>query len=274
MKNVVAYFIRHRARADLLVVLTCVFGWMSLGKMKSTFFPQNPSRTINVVVNFPGASPEEIEEGVTLKIEDNLKSISGVERVSSTTSENTATVTVEVSRRYDTYKVFQDVKNAVERIASFPAAMEPPVISIRENLNFAIAFALTGPDDLKALKQAAERVEDDLRAVKGISKIEISGYPEEEIEIRVRENDLRAYRLTFSEVAAAVRKANFDATGGIVKGMDEEPAIRVRGKKYRAAEMRDYVVKATADGRLVRLRDVADVQETWADNPNRNFFNG
>ncbi len=274
MKNVIAYFIRYPIAADLLVVLTCIFGWMSLGKMQSTFFPQTPSRVITISVVYPGASPEEIEEGVTLKIEDNLKGVTGIDRVSSVSNENAATITVEVLRQYDTYKVFQDVKNAVDRIASFPAAMEPPVVSIKENLNFAIAFALTGPDDLRVLKKAAERVEDDLRAVKGISKIQITGYPEEEIEIRVRENDLRAYQMTFREVSAAVRRANFDATGGTVKGRDEELLIRARGKKYRAAEMRDYVVKAGADGRIVRLRDVADVQDVWSDNPAQNYFNG
>jgi len=167
--------------------------------MNSTFFPERTSKYINIQAVFPGASPEEVEEGIVSKIEENLKSITGVERITSTSGENLGSVTVEAAKGYDVDLVLTDVKNAVDRINSFPAAMEPPTVYKRENLSFVISFALSGNVDLRSLKQFGRKAEDDLRVMDGISKIEISGFPDEEIEIAFREQDLQSYQLTFAE---------------------------------------------------------------------------
>src|SRR5690606_4432694 len=129
------------------------------------------SRTIQVQIIFPGAAPEEVEEGVVLRIEDDVKGVSGVERISSVSQENGGIITVEVIKGYDVDVVLQDVKNAVERIPSLPDGMEPIRTFKLENIRPAVTFALSGEGvDLKALKLAARRVEQDLRSVGGISK--------------------------------------------------------------------------------------------------------
>ena len=108
----------------------------------------------------------------------------------------------------------------------------------------------------------------------GISKVSLSGFPEEEIEIAFREKDLRAYNLTFQQATAAVRAANIEITGGTVKGKDEELLVRARNKEYYADGLRDIVIKNTAEGGVIRLHEIADVSDQWADNPNRNYLNG
>ncbi len=252
-----------------------IVGLMSLLRMKSTFFPENPSRNISIQLIYPGASPEEMEEGVVNKIEENLKGVTGIERYTSVSKENSATVSVEVLRDYDTDLILQDVKNAVDQISSFPVGMEPPVVYKREQLGRAITFALSGEGvSLQALKDMSRQVEDDLLAIDGISKVELSGFPDEEIEIAFREDKLRAYGLTFQQASEAVRRTNVDITGGTIKGDDEELLLRARNKAYYADGLRDVVVTTTAAGGVVRLSQVADIRNRFADQPNRAFLDG
>ncbi len=273
MEKLIRFFIRYPVSGDTLLVLICIFGLFGLRGLKTTFFPEVESRIIAIQVVYPGASPEEMEQGVTLKIEDNLKGITGIERVTSVSSENSANIDVEVYKGFSTDRALQDVKNAVDRISSFPVGMEPPVVFKRENLNFAINFAISGKVDLLELKRYAKKVEQDLRAVDGISKVSISGYPDEEIEIALSEAKMKAYALSFDQVSQAVRRANIEITGGTVKGAKEELLIRARSKEYFAEKLGDITVQAFADGRVVRLSDVAELNDKWADNPNRSYFN-
>ena len=274
MKRFINYFIKYPIAANLIMFGILILGIVGGLGMKSTFFPEVESRNISIQLVYPGASPEEIEEGIINKIEENLKGVTGVERYTSVSAENSGTVTVEVFKGYDTDVVLQDVKNAVDRISSFPVGMEPAVVYKRENLGFAISFAISGDVDLKTLKRYGRKAEDELLAMDGISKVELSGFPDEEIEIAFRESDLRAYNLTFQQATQAVRAANVEITGGTVKGQDEELLVRARNKEYYADGLRDIVVKTTAEGSVIRLHQIADIADKWADNPNRSFLNG
>ena len=302
MRKFISFFVKYPIWSNAIIVITAMAGLLSVFTMNHSFFPELQPNMIYVTVAYPGASPEEIEEGVILKIEDNLKGLTGIERVSSVSNENSGLVTVEVLKEFDTKEILMDVKNAVDKIASLPPEMEPPVVFIAERLNFSMSFALIGDVDLKTLKSQAQQVEAELRAVNnlekapafegmfdflrkaglwknrkashGISKIELSGFPDEEIEVSFREDDLRAYNITFNDVASAIRKANLDLTGGTIKGESEELLVRGRGKGYYADDLKNIVVKSSPDGAVVRLFQVADVQDKWSDAPNRNWYNG
>jgi len=275
MRSFIAYFIKYPVAANLIMFGILIFGVVSLLQMKATFFPEFESRNITIQLIYPGASPEEVEEGIINKIEENLKGLTGIERYTSVSSENTGNITVEVLKGYDTEIILQDVKNEVDRISSFPVGMEPPVIFKQESLGRAISFALTGDGvSLAALKRAGRQVEDDLLAIDGLSKVTLSGFPDEEIEIAFRESDLQAYGLTFQDAANAVRRTNVDITGGTVKGTQEELLLRARNKEYYADGLRDIVVKTTRAGGVVRLSDVATVRDRWADKPNQTYLDG
>ncbi|MCB0769037.1 MAG: efflux RND transporter permease subunit [Flavobacteriales bacterium] len=275
MKGLTAYFLKYSVAVDTVMVLIFIFGFFGWRATRSSLFPEAESRTIQVQIIFPGAAPEEVEEGVVLRIENDVKGVTGVERISSVSQENGGIITIEVIKGFDTDVVLQDVKNAVDRIPSLPDGMEPIRSFKLENIRPAVSFAISGEGlDLRALKTVARRVEQDLRSVQGISKVELSGFPEEEIEVALRESDLRANNLSFAQVAASVRGANLDVTGGKVKTSDEELLIRVRNKRTDAEGLRNIVVRAGADGRVLRLRDVADVRDAWADDPARNYVNG
>ncbi|MEO0777033.1 MAG: efflux RND transporter permease subunit [Bacteroidota bacterium] len=274
MKSLITYFIKYPIASNLLMVGIFIIGTLSLLQMKSTSFPERESRIISIQTIFSGASPEEVEEGIVTKIEENLRGLTGVERVTSVSQENLGSVTVEVEKGYETDIILQDVKNAVDRISSFPVSMEPPVIYKRLNIGEAYTFALSGEVDLLTLKQKAREVEEELLSINGISKVALSGFPEEEIEVSFRERDLRAYQLTFAQASQAIRRTNLEITGGTLKGEDEELLIRSRNKKYYAEELRNIVVKNNPGVGVVRLHQVADVRDKWVDNPNRSHLNG
>ncbi len=223
MRQLINYFIKYPISGNVLMVIIFIFGILGLLSLRSTFFPEAETRLIVVQVTYPGASPEEIEEGIVNKIEDNLKGTTGVDRVTSVSSENSGRVTVEIKTGNDIDEVLQEVKNAVDQISSFPANMEAPIIFKQETLTLALNFAVKGNISLQALKKYAREIESDLLAVDGISKVELSGFPDEEIEIAVREADLRAYGLTFEQIRQAIAAANLETTGGTIRSPDSCP---------------------------------------------------
>lgn len=274
MKQAISYFIKYPLIADVLVLLIFVFGFFGANNMRSTFFPESETKLISIRIVFPGASPEEVEEGVILKIEDNLTGLSGIERVTSISQENSGSVVVELKDGFDIDEILADVKNAVDQISSFPTGMEPAVIAKQEFLTNAIDFVVTGNLDLFALKRFARQVENDLLANENISKVNLSGFPEEELVVSVRENDLRRFNLTFDQVANAVRQANIEISGGTIKGSSEELLIRSKNKSYYAKDLENLYITTNIDGRRVRLYEIADVRDTWAETANRVYVNG
>ena len=159
MRHLIQTFVKYNLLGDLLVFALLAAGWVGMNGMKSNFFPVTESKVIQVQVIYPGASPAEIEEGIVAKIEENLQGIAGLDQVKSVCSENAGSITVTVINENETDEILQDVKNAVDRIASFPVGMEPPIVFKQESIGVSITFAVTGVDDLRALKTEARRIE-------------------------------------------------------------------------------------------------------------------
>ncbi|NCT10101.1 MAG: efflux RND transporter permease subunit [Flavobacteriia bacterium] len=274
MKNLITYFIKYSVAVNVFIFALVVLGLVGILNMKSSFFPLVDSQLISINLVYPGASPAEIEEGVVLKIEDNIKGTVGVERVTSISRENSAVINVEVIKGKNIDVVLSDVKNAVDRVPSFPTGLEPPVIAKVENISPTISFSLSGKGvSLNALKQYARNIENDIRGIEGISQVVITGFPEEEIEISVRENDLLAYDLTFTEVANAVRNANILITGGNIKTTQEDYLIRASNRSYYGEDLQNLIVRSQSNGTIIRLKDVAEVKDTWSEIPDRLYYN-
>ncbi|MCB0282145.1 MAG: efflux RND transporter permease subunit [Calditrichae bacterium] len=273
MKSVIEYFIRYPIWTNVLLGSVILFGLIQLNNMKYAFFPEVPPSSLTIQVVYPGASPEEVEEGVILKIEENIDGIEGVERVTSVSRENFGTVTVEATKDADMDKVTQDVKNAVDRINSFPQDSEKPVIFEQKFRTRAISVIIFGETDLYNLKYIAENMRDELLATEEISQVAIQGLPELEMSIELSEKDMRRYNIRFDEIVQAVAAGNVNISGGKFETADEEILIRSYGKNYFASDMLDLVVRTNPDGSLIRLADVANVKEKWEDIPDKTFYN-
>jgi multidrug efflux pump subunit AcrB len=274
MKNLVNYFIKYPILGNLLMLLILIFGTMGMANIRSTFFPQAPIRNISIQVVYPNASPEEIEESVVLKIEDKLRGVSGVERVTSVSSENLGSLDVEIRQNADVEIVLQDVKNNVDQINSFPLGLESINVYKLEVVNTAVSFAIKGSEDLRELKTIATRIERDLLNIQGISKVSLSGFPDEEISIELKEDKLRAYGISLEQVLDRIRSTNIEATGGTIKGSQEELKIRLKNKSYFAKDLKEIYIISSLDGRLVKLSEIAEVNDKWAEAPDRNYLNG
>lgn len=275
MRKVITYFIKYPVAVNVFIIAFAIFGYLGVKYMKSSSFPLSDSQNIRINLIYPGASPQEMEEGIVLKVEDNLKGIVGIDRVTSVSRENSAIISIEVIKGKDINVVVADVKNAVDRVPSFPSGMEPPIIAKVENIRPTISFVVSGDNiSLATLKEYAREIENELRGIEGISQVSLSGFPDQEIEIAVRESDLRAYNLTFVEVANAVSKTNLLISGGNIKTEDEDYLIRARNRNYYGNELLNLVVRADASGNIIRLSDIADVSDSWSENPDRIFYNG
>ncbi|MCK4562532.1 MAG: efflux RND transporter permease subunit, partial [Flavobacteriaceae bacterium] len=275
MKKIISYFIKYHVAVNVMILAFIAFGVIGVLSLKSSFFPLTDSLNISISLFYPGASTQEMEEGIVLKIEDNLKGIVGIDRVTSVSRENSASINIEIEQGKNIDVVLADVKNAVDRVPSFPSGMEPPIISKIENIRPTITFSVSGTNiPLTTLKQYSRDIENDLRRMDGISQVSLTGFPLEEIEIAVRESDLRAYNLTFTDVANAVRQTNLLITGGNIKTDTEEFLIRASNRNYYGDELDNIIVRADKSGNIIRLRDVAEVKDIWNENPDRSYYNG
>ncbi|MCG9971946.1 efflux RND transporter permease subunit [Christiangramia crocea] len=275
MRNLINYFIKFGVAVNVVIIAFVIFGVIGVMNMKSSFFPLQESRIINISIAYPGSAPEEIEEGIILKIEDNLKGLEGIDRVTSVARESGGSITVEIERGENIDAMLTEVKNAVDRVPTFPGGMEPLVVSKQEFVRETISFAVSGENvPLATLKRISQQIENDLRLLDGVSQIEISGFPQEEIEIAVSQNDLLAYNLTFEQVAQAVRNSNILSTGGTIKTDAEDYLIRANNRAYYADALNDIVLKSNPAGEIVKLGDVAMVRDQFSETPNALYFNG
>jgi multidrug efflux pump subunit AcrB len=275
MRSIITHFIKYPVAVNVIILTFAVLGIIGMFSLKSSFFPLQDSKIVTINVVYPGASPEEMEEGVVLKIEDNLRGLVGVDRFTSASSENMAVITVESEKGYNIDVLLADVKNAVDKVPSFPTEMEPPVVAKNENLNVSIEFEVSGKNmSLQALKTIGREVENDLRNIDGISQVALTGFPTEEITVSVNEEKLRAYNLTFREVSAAVANNNILVTGGSIKTVAEDYLIRVSNRSYHGSEMDNIILRTDANGGMVRLKDVATVADAWSETPDRTYYNG
>lgn len=274
MKRLLAFFVRYPIWANVLMFSIIGLGMLTQSQLKSSFFPEIPPDMIAVQVEYIGGSPEEVEEGIVLKIEENLEGIEGIDRVTSVSRENFAQVMVEVFKGEDTAKVLQDIKNAVDKIGSFPANSERPVIFEQKFRSQVLSILLYGESDLFNLRHMAEVLRDQLLDTEGISQVTLSGVPDIEFSIEVNEEILRRYGMTFQEIAAAISAANINISGGTLETPSEEILIRSWGRRYHAHELHDLPVRGNPDGTVIRLRDIADIKEGWQDIPDRTYYDG
>ncbi len=259
---------------NLGIFLILILGVYTFSQVQYTLDPEEQPTEIYVDVVYRGSSPLEIEERIIARIEDNLRGVSGIDRYTSESRENNGRITIELYEETNINEALSDVENAVNRVTNFPSEMEAPVIYKQEMLSPTMTLGVTGDVPLQELKDVARKARDDFMFDGGLSKINIFGLPDEEIEIQVRESDLNKYGLTFGDVAGAVQESNLDMTGGELKTPEATWQIRARNRRTNAFDLQDIVVRSDTEGGRVLLRDVATVTDRFEDRPTRRTVNG
>ena len=265
MKNAIEWFARNSVAANLLMVLILGGGILLVSRIRMEVFPEFSSDIINISMIYLGAAPEEVEEAICIRIEEAVLGLDGIERITSTASENSGSVNIEVEAGADIRKLLDDVKARVDAITTFPVETEKPIIREITNRRQVINVAVSGPADEKTLKTIGEQVRDDIATIPGITQVDLTCTRPYEITIEVSENDLRRYDLTFNEIATAVRRFSLDLPGGAIRTQGGEILLRTKGQAYRGKEFESLVLRSRPDGTHLRLGDVATVIDGFAE---------
>jgi multidrug efflux pump subunit AcrB len=274
MKKAIELFVRFPFYANLIILFLLIIGGYSLYSMKMSSFPERPSRYIYVTVSYPGASPVEMEEGVTSRIEEAVRAIPGIYEITSSSSENSTKVKIEIMPRYDIDEALIEVKNAVDGISSFPTAAEQPIVYKSRTTSPVAWLLVTGDVDLLTLKSYAQKIEEDFLSSGIITQVSIHGYPDLEISVEAKEKELLRYGITFSEIASAIENNNQDVSGGTIRSKEEELLVRLRSRSADPNKIGDIILRANEDGSTLRIRDIAEVKKKFSDTPSKALRDG
>jgi multidrug efflux pump subunit AcrB len=274
MKRAIAWFAENSVAANLLMFVLLGAGLLTLTRVKLEVFPELAVDVVTVSVAYPGAAPAEVEEGICVRVEEELQGLQGVKRISSSAAENVGVVRVEVTPGTDVRKVLDEVKSRVDGIANFPAEAEKPVVQEVVLRSQVINVAVWGDADERTLKRLGERVRDDISALPGITYAELSNVRPYEIAIEVSEAALRRHGLSFDEVVRAVRASSLDLPGGSLRTEGGEILLRTKGQAYRGGEFEALLLWTRPDGSVLRLGDVATVVDGFAETDQRARFDG
>ena len=265
MKGAIEWFARNGVAANLMMVFIMMSGIIAVTTVREELMPEIELDRISIQVPYLGAAPEEVEEAVTIRIEEAIQGLDGIKQIQSTAAEGMGTVTVELELGADARKVVDEVKSSVDAITTFPVEAEKPIIRELTSRIQVADIAIFGDVDLFTLKATAERVRDELTAIPGITQVEIVSAPPYEISIEVSEVALRRHGLTFDQIADAVRRSSLDLPGGSVRTEGGEILLRTLGQAYRGEEYENLVVWTRADGSRLRVGDVATVVDGFAE---------
>ena len=264
-KGPVSWMARNPVPANMLMIALLVGGVVAAFSVRQEVFPQIALDQVDITVVYPGASPEEVEKGILLSVEEAVRPLDGVKEVRSTARESMGQVSVELQRGANRNKALTDVKNAIDRITSFPEEAERPIVNMPEWRAEAISLILYGDVEEKVLHELGEQVRDELLALPDVSMAELDAVRPMEIGIEVPQAELRKHKLTLPQIARLVRGTAIEVPAGGVKTKGGEWLLRTAERRELAREYATVPVVAGGDGTPVLLGDIADIQDGYAE---------
>jgi len=273
-KGLIAWFASNSVAANLLMVIIIAFGLFSGLSIRKQTTPDFTLNNVRITVPYRGAAPQEVEEGVIIKIEEAIQDIQGINRITSNANEGFGRVTVEVNTDEDINEVLSDIKNRIDAISTFPALTEKPVIAKQVMQNQILFININGDMDEKTRKTLAQQIKDELTTLPEVNQAQILGNRNYEIGIEISEQVLRQYGLTLDEVASAVKKSSIDMPGGAIKTDGGDILLRTKGQAYTGQEFEQLVLRTYADGTRLTLGDIAQVSDDFEETYGFGRFNG
>ncbi|MEP5938295.1 MAG: efflux RND transporter permease subunit [Erythrobacter sp.] len=263
--GVVAFMARNGVAANLLMIFMLVAGYLSYNSIVQEVFAENSLDTIAVTVSYPGATPEEIEESIVQRVEQAVQAIEGVKKISATAQEGSGRVNVELDLGTDIARALDDVKAEVDQIDTFPAEAEEPEIRELTTRQVVLKIALFGDVPERVLKETAYSLEDRISALPNVSYVETSGIRDYQIFADVPQDRLRALNLSLTDVARIVSSSSLDSPAGTIETATEEVRVRTVGQNYNQQDFEDIVLVTSREGALLRLGDVAEINDGFED---------
>lgn len=269
MKNLLDWFIRNPIAANLLMVIIMVGGGLSVKSLNNEFFPPINPLLVQVLVPYPGAGPLEVEEQICIKIEEAISDVEGIKEIRSTASQGLGQVIVEAVDDWDLQRLINDVKNRVDGISTFPAEAERPIVKDFTIRSEVVEVVVYGGDDEAAIKEQSLALKDRMMQLPGISQVELQGVRDYLVSVDVSEETLRAYNLSFEEIALAIRGSSLNLPAGQMRNPDGDIQVQIYGQDYRAHDFEDIPVITNLDGSQVTLGQIATIRDTFEE---KNFL--
>lgn len=269
------FSVNNPVLVNMLTLAVLVGGSVFALTLVREMFPESRPNRIAIMAVYPATQPDQLERAVTIKVEEAVRDVDGVERVNSTVSEGMSMTTLTLFNSVkDVDTVLQEVKNEVDSLQDLPDDLEKITVTKIEPTLPVIMVAVYGDGSESDLKQAAREIKDDLLELPGISEVQITGLRDDEISVEIRPERLLEFDVTFDEVAAAIRQTNLDVSAGNLKGDRSQVSIRTLGETTRGKDLEQIEIRALSDGRVIRVRDVADVKDQFIDSDVKSFWGG
>ena len=273
-KGIIAWFSANHVAANLLMIVIVVSGLISAVSIRKETQPKLDFDFIQVRVPYLGAAPEEVEEGVVIKVEEAIQDLQGIKTIRSSSSEGSGSVTIEVDPDAELARVLSDVKTRVDAISTFPALAEKPVINQLEFNNPVIMVALNGDLTPLTRKALGNEIRDELLQLPSVNNIVYFGDRDYEISVQVSEQTLREYGLTMSEVSQAIKDSSVDMPGGTIRADGGDILLRTKGQVYTGQQFAALVLRTYPDGTRLTLGDIADIEDGFVEATGYGRFNG
>jgi multidrug efflux pump subunit AcrB len=272
--GLIAFMARNHVAANLLMLLFVVGGILVASQIKQEVYPAYELDVVNFNMSLPGATPEEVEEGILLPAEEAVRGLEVVKRIESTAVEGSGRMSIELLEEVDPNRALQDVNNAIGRVSSFPEEAERPRVELAIRQRSTVTIAIAADMDERTLFEFAERVRNDLLGFEQITQIEVRGIRNPEITIEVPQVQLRSLNLTLDDIAQEVRATARDVPGGEVRTEGGEVLLRSAGRRFFASEYHDIPIVAGPGGTAIRLGDIARITDGFEDVDRVSSFNG
>ena len=257
----IAYMAGNGVAANLLMWAIVAAGLVSLIGLEREAWPTTPFYHIEVSMAYPGATPEEIEESIVVKIEDQVSGLDDVKAVKSVAAPGMASVRVQMDFDTDMARALDDIESAVNRIQTFPAGAERPNFSEMTNRQSMMRLIVYGDVSERSLKELAYQIEDELKALPSLSQVEVSGVRKYEISIEVPLHRLRALGLTLTDIANTIRRSSLDLSAGSIDTRESQVRVRTLGQNYDQQDFEEIVLLTGSDGTVLRVGDIAEVHD-------------
>jgi multidrug efflux pump subunit AcrB len=274
MKGPIAWMSRNSVAANLLMFVLLLGGVFGLTRMKQEVFPDFQMDVVQVTMVYPGASPAEVEQGMTLAIEEAVGGIDGVQRVTSSSGEGMGRVYVELLVDTDTEQALADVKSAVDQIGSFPETAEQPKIGMLTGRREVISLIIGGDQDLGSLHRLAESSRSELIGSGEVTQLDIGGVPPRELSIEISRENLEKYNLSIEMVAQQVRASSLELPGGDIDTVRGELLVRVADRALSQDDFASIILRTGTDSAELRLGDIAEIEDGYAESDLAYFYNG
>ncbi|MCO7245483.1 efflux RND transporter permease subunit [Halomonas sp. Mc5H-6] len=273
-KGPLAWMVDHGVAPNLLMILFIVGGLMASLAIKKEIFPAFETEVVQVTISYPGATPEDIEQSLLLPVEAAISDVEGIDELTSSASEGSANISATLVDGIDVMRAYQDIQQSVNAITTLPNAADPPRFTLAGRARSVLSLQVFGQADLGTLHDAAENVRAELQATDGLSRAELSGNRAREIQVLLDDEAIERYGLDHQALANVIGEEALDLASGQLTTDEGEWLVRYQGRRNSAAAFAELPVLTSTQGMPIRLGDIADVREGFAETDREEFYNG